>query len=1164
MKNQRLELRHSRSWLILCCLVIGQLSAAYGQLVTGSITGNIYDPSGAPVPNAKVTATNVLTGVATSREADPAGLYLITNLLPGNYQLIVEAKGFQRFVQQNIDLKVDSKMNIDVNLVLGEITQEITVSAAPAMLKTEKSDVSLEIPEEMVKSLPTLGRNVSRLHFTAPGTTRFRANDTWFQNENPTLGAASSTNGRFWGENDYTFDGVTNVEYGITGMQIMNPNQDSIQEVKLTTSDYDAELGQIGGLVAQYVSKSGTNDLHGSLFWFNRNDVFFAANPFNEKVPCTGEEGKGTGPAPFNWNQQGFSLGGPIKKNRMFLFGDYQATRTRQGGSILTTFPVADFQRGDLRRALGDPIQDSNGNPVMVTTLEGAVVPARQNMIFDPLSGNPDGTGRRAFSCNGQVNMICPDRFNPVTVNLLNLLNGESQGLAVNQALLNNNLAASGSSLFNQDQFDVRFDANINDSNKIFTRYTQFRSKQDNPPLYGLAGGPGFAGGTPNIGTFRNHHAVVNYTHTFSPTFLTEARVGFARFGLQSYQWDVGNTTNENVGIRGINVAGDPVTEGLAAFRIDGPTGNFDMGFGTMTAIPRFDYNTIFQYSTHWTKIRGGHEFRWGGDVFRQRSDFNSINESTRGDFSFNRLLTANADIPGTGMGMASFLLGTPSAFVRGKINFIATDRVWRMGFYFRDAWRVTPKLTVNYGIRWDFIGRPHPRNPAENSNYDPETNNLLLACVGQVSCTSNVDNDLNDFGPRLGIAYKLFSSTVIRAGYGRSYFASNFGGHLGTLGVNFPMQVRQNITQTNQFFAFPNPENGAPFTLDQAVPAAPIVQIPESGLLPLPPGLNVWSVPKDSETSELDTWNLTLQHQLSQNLSVSAGYVGSAARNIYDNLDINAPFPGAGPLNPRRRYFNLTGNAGPINLRCRCAASNYHSLLVQVEKRFAGGYSLISNYTWAKAIDVQFGGFGWAGQPNNPFDRRASRGISEYNRASALTIGHVWELPYGSGRRYGSSAPAVAKAVLGGWSFNGVTTAYSGFPVSILWGDGSSLNSTFGQRPDLVGDPRIDNPSRTRWFNPAAFANPRPYNWGNYGRNGGDLRGPSFFTADWALWKNFGFRSPLSENTTLEFRWETFNLFNNTNLDTPANTADSATAGQITAIEGTMRRMQFGLRLVW
>jgi hypothetical protein len=322
--------------------------------------------------------------------------------------------------------------------------------------------------------------------------------------------------------------------------------------------------------------------------------------------------------------------------------------------------------------------------------------------------------------------------------------------------------------------------------------------------------------------------------------------------------------------------------------------------------------------------------------------------------------------------------------------------------------------------------------------------------------------------------------------------------------------------------------------------------------------------VPKDSETSELDTWNLTIQHQLSQNLSISAGYVGSAGRNIYDNLDINAPFPGPGPLNPRRRYFNITGNAGPINLRCRCGASNYHSMLVQVEKRFGAGYSIISNYTWSKAIDVQFGGFGWAGQASNPFDRRASRGISEYNRASALSIGHVWELPYGSKRRYGSSAPVVAKAVLGGWNFNGITTVYSGFPVSILWGDGSSLNSTFGQRPDLIGDPRVDNPTRTRWFDPAAFGNPAPYHWGNYGRNGGDLRGPSFFVADWALWKKFDFKTPLSENTSLEFRWESFNLFNNTNLDTPVNTADSAVAGQIVGIEGTMRRMQFGLRLVW
>jgi hypothetical protein len=237
---------------------------------------------------------------------------------------------------------------------------------------------------------------------------------------------------------------------------------------------------------------------------------------------------------------------------------------------------------------------------------------------------------------------------------------------------------------------------------------------------------------------------------------------------------------------------------------------------------------------------------------------------------------------------------------------------------------------------------------------------------------------------------------------------------------------------------------------------------------------------------------------------------------------------------------------------------------LIQLEKRFSMGYSMTANYTWAKALDIQYGGFGWAGQDQNPFDRRASRGISEYNHASAFTLGHVWELPYGANRRFGSSAPAVAKAVLGGWAFNGVTTVYSGYPISITWGDTSSLNSNFGQRPDLVGDPHVDNPSRNLWYNPKAFANPQPYHWGNYGRNGGDLRGPGFFEADWSLWKTFKFKSPLSEATGLEIRWETFNLFNNTNLDTPVNQADSAIAGQITAIVGTMRRMQFGARMTW
>jgi hypothetical protein len=1127
------------STFVLLIGVSWAVSFTYGQAVTGSFTGHVYDPSGAPVPNATVVATNVLTGIATTRSSDSAGLYLITNLLPGTYSVAVEAKGFKRFVQENIVLRVDSKMNIDAQLELGEITQEVTVSAAPPMLQTEKADVNVVLPEQTIENLPTIGRNITRLHLLAPGTSEFI-----FQipaGENPALGANVVTNGQFWGSNEYQIDGITDVEFGSSGMQIVTPNQDSVQEVKVTTSNYDAELGQVSGLAAQYVTKSGTNDFHGSLFWFNRNDSFFAANPFSEKVAGTGPEGKGTGPAPFHWNQGGGSLGGPIKKNRIFFFGDYQFNRTREGSSQLATLPLSDFQQGDFSSI------------------------AATHPIYDPLTGNPDGTGRTQFSCNGRLNVICRDRFNPVSANLLNLLNQELSGKFVDQTKANNNFAASGSSLYNQDQFDVRSDVNISDKDKAFVRYTYFTALLENPPIFGLADGPAVSGLSPQTGKYRNHHAVINYTHTFSPTLLTEGRIGFTRFGLRGLQFDVGHNTNDEVGINGIN-SGDPFTQGLAGIDVLGPVNAWFMGIRSGTGLPRIQFNTVIQGANNWTKIYGSHEFRWGFDIRRQRFDFLSLNESSRGNFQFDQLITADASVPGSGLGMASFLLGLPSNYNRANFSQFPAERNTRIAWYWQDAWRATPKLTVNYGVRYEYIGPSTPRFPGGGVNYDPETGNLLLSGLGQVSNSGNVRPDKDNFAPRLGLAYKLFSKTVIRAGFGRSYFGSNYGAVMGTMCCSYPIQTPQNVNQFNSYFPIRNPTTGDLYSLDQTVPPPPQLAFPESGLLPLPPGTRPLSVPFDTRTSYVDSWNLTLQHQLMQDMSLSLAYVGNVGRKLFSGYDINAPVPGPGDVDPRRRYHFDPGVDVQISNRCHCTNSSYNALQMVVEKRFSGGYSINSSYTWSKALDSEFGGFGWAGQSLNPHNLKSMYGISEYNRASLWTLGHVWQLPYGSGQRWGSNAHPVAKAVLGGWVFNGITTGGSGWPVSITWGDGSSLNvgGAFGQRPDLVGDPRIANPTRTKWFNPTAFANPQPYNFGNYGRNGGDLRGPSFWSADWALGKDLAFRSPLAEKTTLQFRWESFNLFNRTNLAQPSNTADASDAGQINGIQGYMRRMQFGLRLVW
>jgi hypothetical protein len=1134
------------------------------QSVSGSMTGYVLDASSNGVPNAKVTATNVQTGVATSRATDATGLFLIPNLLPGTYSVAAEAPGFQRLVQENITLRVDSKVDLELHLAVGALTQEVTVNAAPPLLQSEKADVNVVLPAQSIQELPVISRNVSRLYLLAPGVTEFIGQQG--PGENPSLGATVSTNGQFWGSNEYQIDGITDVEFGSTGMQMITPNMDSVQEMKITTSTYDAELGQVSGLVAQFVTKSGTNDIHGSAFWYNRNKATFAADPFAEKVPGTGPDGKGIGPAPFNFNQFGGSFGGPIIKNKMFIFGDYQGNRTRQGASQLATVPPADFQSGDLSRALGAPVLDSSGNLIPVKTTEGTMVPARAGMVFDPLSGNPDGSGRAAFSCNGKVNVICPGRFNPVSVNLLQLLNTSIAGHGYDSSKTDKNFVASGSQAFDQDQFDVRWDYNLSESNRIFMRYTYLSASLDNPAIFGLAGGPSVGGLNPERADYGNHHAVINYTHSFSPTLLLEARMGFARFGLQGFQYDIDHLTNDAVGIKGIN-SSDPLTQGLAGINVSGPVATWFMGLPSGAGIPRIQFNTIFQWNANLTKMYKRHEFRLGLDIRRQRFDFLTLNESSRGDFQFSQLITADANISGTGLGMGSFLLGMPSYYDRAVFSQFPGERNTRVAWYAQDAWRVTPKFSINYGLRWEYIGPSTPAHPGGGVNYDPFSGNLLLSGLGQVSQSGNVEPDYNVWGPRIGLAYKVMSKTVIRAGFGRSYFAGNYGANLGTMCCSYPVQTPQNVTQFNSYFPIKNPTTGNLYTLDQTVPPPPTVAYPPSGLLPLPPGTRPFYVPFDTKTSYTDTWNVTLQRELMRDMTVSVAYVGNVGRRIYGSFDINAPIPGPGDANLRRPFHYSPGVDVQVNERCHCQSSSYNALQVVLDKRFSSGYSIMSTYTWSKALDVEYGGFGWGGQNQNPYNIRASRGIAEYNRASLWTLGHVWKLPFGKGQKYGTDAPAVVQALLGGWLFNGFTTVGSGFPIGINWGDGSSLNNAgaFGQRPDVVGNPVLSNPSRSLWYNPKAFANPLPYNFGNYGRDGGDLRGPSFFSADWSLGKEVRFKTPLArEATSLEFRVEGYNLFNRTNLGIPGNAADSSTAGQITSIQGTMRRLQFGIHLAF
>ena len=1139
--------------VIGCVVIVGCLSAAslWAQAVWGSITGYVSDPSGAAIPGASVTVTNSATGVATKVLTDPAGLYTATNLPPGEYSLAVEAQGFKRFVQERIRLVVDSTVRFDAELEIGAMTQEISVTAAPPLLKVEKVDVSREVDQRAVQDLPTLGRNTTLLYNLVPGVIQ-----NTFQiapGENPSEFNGVHVNGSFFGSSTYMIDGNMDINLaGESHYQVIVPNQESVQEMKVSTSNYDPEFGATAGMVVQYVTKSGTNDLHGSAYWFNRNKATFAADPFTEKIAGTGKEGKGTGPAPFNYNQGGFSLGGPIKKNRMFFFGDYDLVRQVLGNTLTVTVPNDAYRAGDFSAL------------------------ASTNPIFDPLTGNPDGTGRAQFFATSNpadatynpactsltpcMNIIPVSRISPVAVNLLALLPEPnlSQGYDQNY---NKGIVATK----NRNQFDLRYDWNISDSDKFFARYTYFGAFFDNPGVFGrVASGPAVIGGSPIIAYYRDQSAALNYTHTFGPSLLAEFRLGWLRHRLDERPGDAGLRTNDAVGIPNINTD-DISTQGLAGMNVSGPVGSWNMGIGSGYGLPWLERDQFLQLISNWTKMRGSHQFRWGTDITRVLHDERvPQNYSSRGDFDFGQSGTASADQLGSGLGTATFLLGLPTYFRRSTLYLYPGDRQTRWAFYGQDVWRATRKLTVNYGLRWDHFAPWTPRRTGELVNFDLENGYKVLGGLGDVSRSANVKAHYTDFAPRVGLAYKLVENTVIRAGFGRSYYSGNYGGSQTELLEQYPIAGNQNVQPTGFY--------GVIFPLEEGPPPAPPALFPESGHLPVPPGDSVQGVDYNYKPEYVDSWNLTLERQLARDLKLSVAYVGNTSHQ-YDTPDLNAAPPGPGDFLSRRPLYQKFGIDGPVSVLYTNLRANYNALQVVVEKRFSNGYTLNSSYAWAKALDRMSGGFEAGGQGTNPYDRDGSYGVSAYNRASVWTLSHVWQLPYGKGMRYGSNAGGIKNALLGGWQFNGVTTVQSGLALSPSLNDGSTLNADFGQRPNRIDGVSLipaEGQTRDHWFNVAAFEPPAACCvWGDAGH--GIMRGPGLISADWSFFKEFSFKTPLNrEKTTLEFRWENFNFFNNTNMGNPVTAVDSSLAGRITGLAGNglgpvaMRRMQFGLRLGW
>lgn len=1138
-----------RRELLSCLAVVSVLLIAvsggiHAQQVFGNIVGTVTDPTGSAVNNAKVTIKDQAKGTSFQVSTNESGNYTKGQLIPGTYSITVEAPGFQRAVSSNVVVSVDAVARVDIALAVGDVTQQIEVTAAAPLLQTDRADVAQTFSSQQLESLPNIGRNVQSFELLNPGVVK----TPWqhASSENPQASVQTMVNGRLFDSTGYELDGTVNQD-PILGIIVINPTLDSVNEVKQANQDYDSEFGYMGAGLMTYSTKSGSNSFHGSAFeyLFLNTPGFqsFARNPFTE-----------TGPVPTaQQNQFGGSIGGRVIKDKLFFFADAQLTRNRQGSTIQTTVPTAAERNGDLSDWL-------SAGP--------------QFQIFDPATGAVDGTGRAPFAGN----IIPASRISPQAAALLNYFpqpNSSARG-----TVFRNNYLASGTDIIAGNQWNTRWDYYGNEKNTFFGRYSYAGFTQDAPPAFGYdAGGPSFP-----AFAFAGHSQALNqsvaagWTHTHSPTLINEFRFGYMRYHVVVTPGGLGTSPATAAGIPGLNLDSF-YTSGMPSIDIHNP-GDSDQGGNGRTQLgyalnnnrcncPLTEFERQFQFVDNLSKIHGNHTFKFGTDVryalnLRVPSD-NHRSGELQFDPEYASLATAGGNTGG--LGLASFLLGQVTQFrryVSSSTN--AQERQKRIFWYGQDTWRATSKLTINYGTRWEWVFPETVNEPGNGAALNLATGNLDVFGIGLNSIHGYQQMNWKEFAPRVGVAYQVTPKTVVRAGYGWSYSLGTFGSTFGhNVTQNPPVLSNQSINRVNQFSSV--------FSLAQGPPAATSITPDINGSVPCPVGVNCKARPALFVMPVTYTYNFTVEQQITPKVSASAGYVGNQTRHgplgTSQSFNLNEPLliPGVSNTNQNlgRPYFARYGWTQNIDYYCNCANARYDSLQVMVKVNAAAGYTLQGNYTYQLA---QGDGYGSNNSYTFLYNRRLGWGNADNIPTKQFVLAQNYEIPFGRGRKYGANTNRFVDLVLGGWNLAGITTYYSGIPFNPSTGGTHSAPVGPNDRPNIGSADPFQGAlgDRRQWFvgglASGAFSLPANDTFGNYPIN--VLYGPDFINQDVSLSKSFAF----TERFRFTLRADATNAFNHTNLGQPNTNILDDNAGQITntAFGGAylMRRMQFSGRLTW
>lgn len=1160
------------------------IPAANAQAVYGSIGGTVVDSSGSAVANAKLTIRDTDRNVVYTAQTDSSGRYDERNLIAGHYQVKIEAQGF-RSVLSKVDVSVDSVATFDATLQPGTVSETVNVTDEIPLLKTERTDVSTVLSTTQVNELPTYGRNFSQLLLVTPGTVQFCWGDT--STENPQSGLAVQANGQMFVGVNTILDGTDNRDF-LYGNMLIVPNLDSVGETKITTSSYDAEFGQISAALVTVSTKSGTDTWHGSGFFYRRSDATFARDQFAQANadPVTGRF-----IPPTLWGQFGGSLGGALIKNKLFVFGDYQGTRAHNGGSQQAVVPTQAERNGDFSRWID---ANNQGNPIF-NPLCTAGSPGCINGIQDSLSDRPQ------FAYNGQLNVMDPSLISPVATALLKYVPLPLPQLA-NAPPGQPNYAASEDEIYHGDALDVRADYFASDKLRLFDRYTFTQFHKEAPGLFGgAAGGPqlnpiGYTG----VGDTRPQSNSFGVSYAIRPSLLADFRFGWYKQRIDVLPLVSGDFASQ-AGAPGLNIPSDPTTNSMPHFQIqEGGGAGLDFGNGLYDNCncPLKERMQQFQAIGNLTWTKGRHTFKFGPDIHRLQNLRLPSDQHRSGEvYTYNGLTSGDLGQGQTGgLGMAAFLLGETSQFTRYISHSTdAGEREWRYFFYGQDTWRLTPKLTLNYGLRWE-IYRPQTVTGKDRGGWFNLANGEIdVAGENGVPMSGPVQTNWKNLAPRLGVAYQVTPKTVVRMGYGRSF-------DVGMFGTIFGHTVTQNLPVLGTQSLVPQTLNAAANSWDGVFNLAvgPQLQDPATVLAAqptgsdgnhlYPDGFRAWVMPFHTHMPTVDSWNATVQRQITPTLSLQAAYVGNKGSHIFvgENNWINVntqtevgfcspttdpTTPGCVPFTNRLPYYNkflAQGNPLTTGLYCMCnpGDNHYNSLQVQLDKRFSHGLNILGNYTYSHAKNHD--------SPDFLYNPALEYGRPSWQRNQAITVSTIYELPFGKGKALAGNAATVLNDIIGGWQLVNITTIMSGSGVNPSYsGTECSADNDAGVCfPNVVGSWHVSHPNKNQWYatspdplaangqtsgpwqRPAAPVPGSP-SFGNAERN--SIIGPKWFDADLSVVKIV----PIGEELRIQFRAEAYNVFNHPNLGNPNSCVDCGNGGTITSLanNATMRRMQFGLR---